>query len=131
MKCPLPLPSDLVMVEAFRLWGLVVLFLEHGGGAEQMRLPKVKGRVVQTVVDNVADEIFCWLPTMSSSAEAFRCYEFPSPTLDVFGETFEQRDALGFHNEHSDERLKLKQQEHTIRNSRKQARLCPMLREDE
>jgi hypothetical protein len=60
-------------------------------------------------------------------AEASRCYEFNRRTHDVLNQTFEQRDALGFHNEHSDERLKLKQQDHTIRNSRKQARLCSML----
>ena len=58
---------------------------------------------MQMVVDEVADEVFCWLPTMSGPAEAFRCYEFPSLTPDVFGETFEQRDALSFQNEYSDE----------------------------
>jgi hypothetical protein len=64
-------------------------------------------------------------------AEASRCYEFNRQTRDVLNQTFEQRDALGFHNEHSDERLKLKQQDHTIRNSRNQARLCSMLMGEE
>ncbi len=53
----------------------------------------------------VADEVFCWLPTMLWPAEASRCYELLSQTRDVFLQSFEQWDALSFQNEHSDERL--------------------------
>ena len=53
----------------------------------------------------VADEVFCWLLTMLGPAEASRCYELLSQTHDVFLQSFEQRNALSFQNEHSDERL--------------------------
>jgi hypothetical protein len=36
-------------------------------------------------------------------AEASRCYEFRPETYDVLSETFEQRDALSFQNEYSDD----------------------------
>ena len=36
-------------------------------------------------------------------AEASRCYELCPETHDVLSETFEQRDALSFQNEYSDD----------------------------
>jgi hypothetical protein len=53
-------------------------------------------------VQMVADEVFCWLPTMSP-AGASRCYECPIQTLDVCFQSLEQQDALCFTNEYSDE----------------------------
>ncbi len=61
--------------------------------------PRPRCATVQKVVDEVADEVFCWLPTISASKGV------PSliGTQDVLSETFEQRDALSFQNEYSDE----------------------------
>ena len=55
------------------------------------------------VVDGIADEVFCSLPTMSGLAEASRCYESGAQTLDVYVKSLEQRDAALLQNECSDD----------------------------
>ena len=56
---------------------------------------------MQMVVEEIADEVFCWPPTMSA-AEASRCYEYGHQTQDVCFQNLEQQDALCFQNEYSD-----------------------------
>ena len=53
-------------------------------------------------VGMVADEVFCWLPTMGA-AEASCGYESNGQTRDVLNQNLEPRDALCFPNECSDE----------------------------
>ena len=59
--------------------------------------------IVQKVVNEIADEGFCWRYLESGPAEASRCYESLVQTQDVLRQSFEQRDALSFQNEYSDE----------------------------
>jgi len=100
---PFPCPATLVMVEpSHGRRGLVVLFLEtRDGGAEQKRSREepalCKWLWIKLRMKFSVGGLQC------RPAEASRCYEFSSPTQDVFGETFEQRDALSFQNEYSDE----------------------------
>jgi len=74
-----------------------------GGHALFLGTPNMCG---PTNVDMAADEVFCWAANNSSAWQRrSRCYEYCPLTQDVFRQTLEQRDALCFQNEHSDDVL--------------------------
>jgi hypothetical protein len=100
---PFPCLATLAMVEASHSTrGISCSLLEHvREGAEKIRSREepalCKWLWIKLRMKFSAGCLQC------RPAEAFRCYEFPSQTQDVFGESFEQRDALSFQNEYSDE----------------------------
>ena len=77
--------------------------ISNGEAREQSDFSFLTGtEKVAPTVRMVADEVFCWLPTMEPS-EASCGYEFNRQTRDVLNQNLEPRDALCFPNECSDE----------------------------
>ena len=102
MKCPLPLPSTIT-----RWWETLrstVGFnvLEHVRKTQANAFHR-RTAFVQIIVNEIVDEVFCWLPRMSLQQRRPVATNLAFQTQDVLAQSFEQRDALSFQNEHSDD----------------------------
>jgi hypothetical protein len=99
---PFPYPATLAMVEALHSTrGWVVLFLEHGR-EERSKCVSPEAAFCKCLWMKLRMKFSAGC-LQCRPAEASRCYDLCPETYDVLSETFEQRDALSFQNEYSDD----------------------------